>query len=68
MNNEPVVVHSIITAACAALTPVLVKYGLDSNAVAGAMGAIVSAAFAVWSVLRARSKVTPVTPPVPPAG
>lgn len=64
MQNEPVIVQSIITAICAVLAPVFVKWGLDSNAVAGAAGAVVSAGIGVWSVIRARGKVTP----VPPAG
>lgn len=66
MQNEPVIVQSIITAICAALAPVFVKYGIDQNAVAGAVGALASAAVGTWSVVRARKKVTPL-PNIPKA-
>lgn len=70
MTNEPVAVNGAISILLSLLTPVLAKWGIDADGaakIAPLLGTLVAAAVAVWRVVAARSKVTPVPPVTPPA-
>jgi hypothetical protein len=63
MSNEPVAVNGAIAIVTAALTPILLQFGLsstDAAQVCGLVGAAITGAVSVYSLIRARSKVTPV--------
>lgn len=75
MQNEPVAIGGAVAILTAILTPILAKYGIDADGTAkivGVLGAVATAALSVYSVWKARSKVTPVVtnsttnPNVPP--
>jgi len=62
-QKEPVLVNGTVAALFAALTPVLVYFGVNASSL-GRWGSLVGAAatllLAVWHLFSARSKVTPV--------
>lgn len=70
IQNEPVIINGILTAIAAVATPLLAKYGIDANGAKelfSFVGAAATAVLSAWGVVRARSKVSPVTPAAPPA-
>lgn len=62
-DQEPVALNGGAAAIAAALTPILLIVGVNADSagrIAGVAGGAVAAALAVWSLIRARGKVTPV--------
>lgn len=65
LSNEPVAVNAAVTIVASVATPILAKYGIDSNgaqSIFSGIAAIATAMLSVWGVVRARSKVSPVGP------
>lgn len=66
VQNEPVAVNGAIALILTLLAPVLARYGIDQEGaqqIVALAGSVVAGAVAIWRIVKARSKVSPVPKP-----
>lgn len=67
MEQEPVIVNSVISLVFAVFGTWLVAHGITENVAEAVLAAAIGIGVAVWRIIVARGKVTPVATPAPPA-